>query len=77
MLLTCDKIGMMELADGVRLVPGDAVPEVAVEHRETLLREHPGVADVYLKQTASIWNSTSILFLNFILEFRVYLLHSN
>lgn len=42
---------MMELADRVGLVPGDAVPEVAVEYREPFLREHPCVADVYLQKT--------------------------
>lgn len=43
---------MMELADGVSLVPGDAVPEVAVEYRESFFGQHPCIADVYLlKQT--------------------------
>jgi hypothetical protein len=36
--LTCDKIGVMELAHSVRLVPGYAVSEVAIEHGESLLR---------------------------------------
>lgn len=40
----------MELADGVGLVPGDAVPEVAVEHWEPFFRQHPCVADVYLNK---------------------------
>lgn len=39
---------MVELADGIGLVPGDAVPEVAVEDREAFLGQHPGIADVHL-----------------------------
>lgn len=53
MILTCNKVCVMELADGVSLVPGNAVPEVAVEYRESFLGQDPCVADVYLsKQTA-------------------------
>lgn len=34
--LTGNQVGVMELADGVGLVPGHVVPEVPVEHRKTL-----------------------------------------
>lgn len=40
---------MVELADGVGLVPRDAVAEVSVEHGEALLGQHPRVADVHLR----------------------------
>lgn len=46
--LTCDEVGVVELADGISLVPRDAVSEVPVEHREAFLRQYPCVADVYL-----------------------------
>lgn len=46
--LTCNKVRVVKLADRIGLVPGDSVPEVAVEHRKPLLRQHPRVADVHL-----------------------------
>lgn len=38
----------MELADGVRLEPGYAIPEESVEDIQPLLRHCPGVADINL-----------------------------
>lgn len=49
LLLTCNKIGVVKLADSISLVPRDAVPEVAVEHRETFFRKNPCVTDIHLK----------------------------
>lgn len=48
--LTCDEISMVKLADGIRLEPGNFVPEVAIEHGESVLGQRPGVADVYLRK---------------------------
>lgn len=48
--LTCDEISVVELAHRIRLEPGDFVTEVAIEDGETILRQRPGVADVYLKE---------------------------
>lgn len=39
---------MMELANRISLVPGDAVSEVAVKDRKPFLRQDPCVADIYL-----------------------------
>lgn len=41
--LTSHKVGMMELADCVGFVPGDAVSEVSIEHWKALLRQNPCV----------------------------------
>jgi len=46
--LTCHKIGMMKLANGIGLEPGYAIAEEAIEDIETLLRHCPGVAHVHL-----------------------------
>lgn len=59
---TCDKIGMMELAYGVGFEPGDLVAEEAIEHRVTLLRQRPRVADVHLCVTITICNLISHIF---------------
>lgn len=59
---TCDEIGMMELAYGVGFEPGDLVAEEAIEHRVTLLRQRPRVADVHLCVTITICNLISHIF---------------
>lgn len=47
--LTCNEIGVVELADSISFVPRDAIPEVSVEHREPFFRKYPCVTDVDLK----------------------------
>lgn len=39
---------MMELAHSIRLEPGDAITEEAIEDVQALLRHCPGVAHVHL-----------------------------
>lgn len=53
-LNTCNKVCVVELADGISLIPGDAVAEVAVEHREPLLWQDPRIADVHLHNNTRI-----------------------
>lgn len=41
---------MMELANGVRLEPGDAITKETIEHIQALLRHGPSVAHVHLQR---------------------------
>lgn len=47
--ITCDQIGVVELANRISLVPGNSISEIAVEHGKTFLGQHPRIADVHLQ----------------------------